>query len=272
MTRQNWLPPERRLEIFSDMDKTTRANRTAWDKAYQAQLPANDEMLAEAAAGATLVASERELLRDVLAMRPLVVHPQSGNGQDDIALVQAGAREVIGVDYSEIAVRAAQHRADDLGAACRYLIATVPGVPLPDGCADLVYTGKGALIWMPDIDAWAVEMARLLRPGGHLFLHEGHPATELWTWDLDEPRIRSDRSYFGRSFICDDYSFPANGAVMWQWTLGQTVTAVINAGLAVRHLEEYAEPFWRMGGVDAAAFRGRLPNAYALLARRPTAS
>lgn len=254
------------------MDSTTRTNRTAWDRAYRQQLRAYEEMRAEAATGATLVATERELLRDILATRPVVVHPQSGNGQDDIALVRAGARTVIGVDYSEIGVRAAQGRADDLGVTCRYVIATVPGVPLRDGCADLVYTGKGALIWMPDIDAWAGEMARLLRPGGHLFIHEGHPATELWTWDLDEPRIRPDRSYFGRSFVCDDDSFPANGAVMWQWTLGQTVTAVINAGLAVRHLEEYAEPFWRMGGVDAAAFRGRLPNAYALLARRPTAS
>jgi SAM-dependent methyltransferase len=251
------------------MDSTTLANRVAWDKAYQQQLRVHDEMLAEAATGATLVASERELLRDILAARPVVVHAQSGNGQDDIALVQAGARAVLGVDYSETAVHAAQRRADALGAACHYLIATVPGVPLRDGCADLVYTGKGALIWMPDIDAWAAEMARLLRPGGHLFIHEGHPATELWTWDPDEPRIRADRSYFGRSFVCDDYSFPANGAVMWQWTLGQVVTAVVRAGLDVRHLEEYAEPFWRMGGVDAAAFRGRLPNAFALLASRP---
>jgi hypothetical protein len=170
------------------MDETTLANRTAWDKAHRAQLWAYDEMSAKAATGATLVASERELLRDILAMRPLVVHPQSGNGQDDIALVQAGAREVIGVDYSETAVRVAQSRADDLGAACRYLVSTVPGMPLPDGCADLVYT------------------------------------------------------------------------------------AVIRAGLAIRHLEEYAEPFWRMGDVDAAAFRGRLPNSFALLASRPAAA
>ncbi|MEU4690536.1 hypothetical protein [Actinoplanes sp. NPDC023714] len=31
---------------------------------------------------------------------------------------------------------------------------------------------------------------------------------------------------------------------------------------------EYAEPFWRMGGVSAAAWEGRLPNSFALLARR----
>ncbi|WP_194821166.1 hypothetical protein [Micromonospora sp. S-DT3-3-22] len=58
---------------------------------------------------------------------------------------------------------------------------------------------------------------------------------------------------------------------MWQWTLGRIVTAVVTAGLEVRQLDEYAEPFWRMGEIDAAAFRGHLPNAFALLARRPAA-
>ncbi|MEU7617782.1 class I SAM-dependent methyltransferase [Micromonospora rifamycinica] len=253
------------------MDPISRANRIAWEQAHQDRVWADDEMLAEAAAGVTLISSERALLQDILATRPLVVHPQSGNGQDDIALVRAGARMVVGVDYSEHAIHGARGRADTLGAACHYLLGTVPGVPLRDGCVDLVYTGKGALIWMPDIDAWAAELARLLRPGGHLFVHDGHPATDLWTWDLDEPRIRPDRSYFGRSFVCADDSFPAYGAVMFQWTLGRIVTAVVDAGLEVRQLAEYAEPFWRMGDIDAAAFRGRLPNAFALLARRPAA-
>lgn len=251
------------------MDETTLGNRAAWDLAYAGREWADEEMREQAATGVTLIPSERELLRDILTTRPLVVHPQSGNGQDDIALVRAGAREVIGVDYSEPGVVAAQRRADALGAACRYIVATVPGIPLPDGSADLVYTGKGALIWLPDIDAWAAEMARLLRPGGHLFIHDGHPATELWTWDLDEPRIRPDRDYFGESFVCDEFSFPANGAIMFQWTLGKIVTAVVRAGLEVRVLEEYGEPFWRMDDNDAAAFRGRLPNSFALLARRP---
>jgi hypothetical protein len=33
-------------------------------------------------------------------------------------------------------------------------------------------------------------------------------------------------------------------------------------------LAEYPEPFWRPCGVRAAAWDGRLPNAYSLLARR----
>ncbi|HEX7163221.1 MAG TPA: hypothetical protein VF223_18550 [Trebonia sp.] len=110
-------------------------------------------------------------------------------------------------------------------------------------------------------------MPRLLRPAGYLFVYEEHPAAPLWMWDEDRPRMREDRDYFGRSHVSD--TFPAHGAVQWQSTLGQVVAAVAAAGLQIVHLDEYAEPFWRMGGVEAAAWNGRLPNAYALLARLP---
>ena len=248
------------------MDPTTQANRTAWESASQKHVREYQDLLAQAATGSSLVETERDLLRDVLRRSPQVVHLQSGHGLDDVALVQAGARSVVGVDYSEVAVRAAQRRATELGAACRYVVAALPGAPLAAASADLVYTGKGALIWMPDLAAWARDVARLLRPAGHLFVYEAHPAVPLWTWDEDEPRIRADRSYFGRSHVND--TFPANGAIEWQWNLGQIVTTVVAAGLEVLHLGEYPEPFWRAGGVSAAAWSGRLPNSFALLARR----
>ena len=248
------------------MDAVTEANRRAWEMASHKHVREYDDLLAQAAAGSSLNAVERGLLAGILADAPEVVHLQSGHGLDDAALVQAGARSVVGVDYSAVAAGAAQRRADELGLACQYIVSTVPGVPLADGTADLVYTGKGALIWMPDIDAWAREAIRLLRPGGHLFVYEGHPAVPLWTWDEDRPGIRDDRSYFARSHVNE--SFPGRGATEWQWTLGQIVTAVVTAGMELLSLGEYPEPFWRPGGVSAAAWDGRLPNSFSLLARR----
>lgn len=222
--------------------------------------------MARAAAGDSLIVTERRLLREVLDASPEVVHLQSGHGLDDIALVYAGAKSVVGVDYSEVTIGAAQRRADELGVACRYIVATVPEVPLPSSCADLVYTGKGALVWMPDLQKWADEIVRLLRPSGHLFIYEAHPTVPLWAWDADYPRIRSDRSYFARSHVND--TFPGNGAVEWQWNLGQIVNTLIAAGMEILDLGEYAEPFWRAGGITAAAWDGRLPNSFSLLARR----
>jgi ubiquinone/menaquinone biosynthesis C-methylase UbiE len=250
------------------MDEVVASNRVVWEQASQKHLREYDELLASAQADNQLFARERELLAPLLAEAPVVVHFQSGHGLDDIALVKAGAAHVVGVDYSSVAVDAAQRRADELGVDCRYIVSEVPGVPLEAASADLVYTGKGALIWMRDIDAWARDVARVVRPGGHLFVYEAHPAVPLWTWDEDEPRIRPDRSYFAKSHIND--TFPANGAQEWQWTLGQIVTAISSAGLQVQVLEEYAEPFWRpQDNTAAAAWSGRLPNAYALLAQKP---
>ena len=242
-------------------------NRIAWEAASEKHVREYQELLWQAKNESSLCTRELELLRPLLASSPSVVHLQSGHGLDDIALVVEGARSVVGVDFSSVAATAAQRRADELGAACRYVVAELPGAPLRNECADLVYTGKGALIWMPDLEAWATDVARLLRPSGHLFVYEAHPAVPLWTWDEDEPRIRPDRGYFERSHVND--TFPARGAVEYQATLAEIINAVLFAGLELRHVAEYPEPFWRPDNVEAAAWRGRLPNSFALVAVRP---
>ena len=56
--------------------------------------------------------------------------------------------------------------------------------PCAGATFDLVYTGIGALCWLPDIDRWAGVVADLLVPGGRLFVREGHPMM----WAVDETR------------------------------------------------------------------------------------
>ena len=249
------------------MDEVVAGNRVVWEQASTKHVREYGELLEAARGDGLLLERELALLGAVLAHQPVVVHLQSGHGLDDIGLVKAGAQRVIGIDYSSVAAGAAERRAQELGVACHYLVAEVPGVPVKDACADLVYTGKGALIWMRDLDAWARDIARVLRPGGHLFLYEAHPTVPLWTWDEDEPRIRPDRSYFAESHVND--TFPGNGAREWQWNLGQIVTAITAAGLHLEALHEYSDPFWRpQDDTNAAAWSGRLPNSYALLTRR----
>lgn len=247
-------------------DDDAASTRRAWEEASAKHVREHDA-LREEARTARLLPAEVALLAPVLRGRPRVLHPQSGHGVDDHALVRAGAREVLGLDYSATAVGAAQQRADELGAPCRYRVAELPPFPVPDGAHDLVYTGKGALVWLPDLDAWAAEVVRALSPGGHLFLHEAHPLVPLWAWDTDEARVRPDRSYFAARHVND--TFPALGAVEHQHALADVVMAVTRAGLALVDLVEHPEPFWRPAGARAAAWDGRLPNSLSLLARRP---
>jgi hypothetical protein len=75
----------------------------AWEVASQKHVREYDDLLAQAAAGSSLTGTERDLLGGILHCSPRVVHLQSGHGLDDIALVQAGAKSVVGIDYSQTA-------------------------------------------------------------------------------------------------------------------------------------------------------------------------
>lgn len=244
---------------------TAEQTKRAWATASTKYERERDELLVQAR-DYRLLPIEEELLADEVR-DAVVVHPMSGHGLDDLALARMGAASVLGLDYSAPAIRSAQHRADTLGLPCRYQTAELPDSGLPDGHATLVYTGKGALIWVADLGAFLAEMRRILAPGGAFFVYEAHPLVPLWGWDADEVRIRPDRSYFAPGHVND--TFPAHGAYEHQRTLAQIVTEVLAAGFAIEHLAEHPDPFWKPDdGEEAAAWDGRLPNAYSLLARR----
>jgi SAM-dependent methyltransferase len=256
-------------------------NRRAWDVANQKYVGESDAVLAWGLAddGGTLLAIERELLHDVLAAGGDVVHLQSGNAADDFGLLAEGASSVIGVDFSNVVVATAQARSAEVGAAATYVVGDALAVPLRAGCADLVYTGKGALMWLSDLGVWATEVQRLLRPGGACFVYEAHPMAAVWTGDADEPRLVPSVDYFGGTRI--NTSFPASAiarfgdadtpdAVEHQWPLSTILQSLVDAGLALAQVGEHPEPFWRPadGSPAAAAWKGTLPNSVSILAVR----
>ncbi len=68
---------------------------------------------------------------------------------------------------------------------------------LPNAGFDLVYTGIGALCWLPSVARWADVVAGLLRPGGRLFLREGHPMM----WAIDELARRARTCVVGYPYF-----------------------------------------------------------------------
>ena len=153
---------------------------------------------------------------------------------------------------------------------------------------DLVYTGVGALNWLPDIRRWAGVVAALLAPGGRLFLREGHPM--LWT--LQDPRpdglLVVEYPYFEReqptvwdepgTYVETGATFTHNVTHEWNHGLGEIVSAVLGAGLRLTGLAEHDSVPWEAlpgqmeplgGGEWRLADRPwRLPHSYTLQAVR----
>src|SRR5205085_10557739 len=110
------------------------------------------------------------------------IHLQCAGGRDTLSLLNLGAHEVVGIDISDEMLACARAKSAALGSPAQWVQCDVLDTPHTlDGSADLVYTGRGALCWMMDLPAWAGVVARLLKPGGRLYVFEGHPLA--WVWD-----------------------------------------------------------------------------------------
>lgn len=259
-------------------------NRRSWEQAadaYAREVEATTAFLA--AGGSNLHPVERDVLAATVG--PLrrwcevAVHLQCASGRDTLSLLNEGVRRVVGVDISATHVANARRTAAALGADARFLRADVLDVPHDlDGTADLVYTGRGALSWLHDLDRWAAVVARLVRPGGWLSVFDDHPTSSLFDPHGDPPAWNGS-SYFGAAAsgrgwpeeFLDEGSLPGH-LEEWHgryWTFAELVAALVGHGLAVFHLGEwavdYATPHDELPDDRQA---GPIPLTFSLLAQR----
>src|SRR5207237_7029960 len=110
---------------------------------------------------------------------------------------------------------------------------------------DVVYTGIGALGWLPDIGEWADVAAALVRPGGVLYVVEIHPT--LWLFDDDTAEPTIGWTYFGPiswaasvgTYTDGELTTEHNTTCERNWGFGSVLSAVLDAGLVVEHVAEH---------------------------------
>jgi SAM-dependent methyltransferase len=174
-----------------------------------------------------------------------LLHLQCHFGQDTLSWAHRGAL-VSGLDFSAPAIEAARALAAELDLPARFVVADV--YDAADAFAgetfDIVYTGFGALLWLPDLDRWARTVAELLTPGGFLYLAEFHPVANV----LDD----ADGGTFALDYFDDgpqvwdeigtyadvDAQTRANVSVEYHHPLGTVLSAIAAAGLRLEFVRE----------------------------------
>jgi len=240
------------------MEEDYRAlNRASWDERAPAHAASPDyaveRFVADPGFLSHVVRFDLPLLGDIAGLRG--VHLQCHIGTDTISLARLGA-SMTGLDFSPAALAEARALAGRTLDDATFVEADVYDAASVLGAAafDLVFTGIGALIWMPSIRRWAGVVTDLLRPGGRLFIREGHPML----WALDDSRaddlIVVDFPYFeraepqvwdeGGTYVQTDVVFTHNRTHEWNHGLGEIVTALLDAGMELTGLTEHDSVPW----------------------------
>ena len=273
------------------MDDYRDVNRASWDDRVAAHTASPDYAVARFTEDASflseVVSFDAPRLGDIAGLD--AVHLQCHIGTDTVSLARLGAR-VTGLDFSAPALEQGRRLAAAVGLDVEFVESDLYGAPEVLGRErfDLVYTGIGALCWLPDIRRWAAVVASVLRPGGRLFMREGHPVL----WSLADPRpdglLALEYPYFeqreptvwdeGGTYVQTDQVFTHNLTHEWNHGLGEIVTALFDAGLELTALEEHDSVPWdampgQMTAIGGGEFRlsdrpERLPHSYTLQARR----
>jgi SAM-dependent methyltransferase len=218
-----------------------------------------------------------------------VLHLQCHLGTETAAFARRGAGSVVGLDLSGTAVAEARRIAGLTDLDIEYVHRNVYDAPAALGGRqfDIVYTGKGALCYLPDLDRWADVIARLLRPGGIVSIVEFHPVLTSLGLIPDSPGLVLRNDYLaGRGALERDATRtytdgPAltESTTSYEWAhgLGEVVTALVGAGITIRRLRESdeipwprwphmvptADGFWRLPDSEP-----RIPLLYSLLGTR----
>ena len=226
------------------MDKRLETNRVNWNERTPVHAASDFYDVAGFKAGRnTLKAIEREEVGDVTGKT--LLHLQCHFGLDTMSWARLGARAT-GVDFSDDAIALARALNAEAGTDARFIRSDVYDLPrvLAEEF-DIVFTSYGVLCWLPDLDRWAEVVCRFLKPGGTFYMVEFHPALATLAPSASG-EARPHYSYFREELYLagDEPSYAGDCRIVspkyeWQHSLGEIVTALVEAGLRIEYFHEF---------------------------------
>ena len=180
-----------------------------------------------------------------------------GSGDNYAAFALAGMQaHVTSTDISDRQLETASERAKQLGLKIDFVQADAMDLePLGDGKFDLVCSTNGFFVWIADLRAVYGEIFRILKPGGHYVFYDVHPFQRPWK-DGDQS-IEVEKTYWQTGPFSDE----KDGTFEFNWTLGDILNPLTDAGLVLRRvLERPAEDssFWEGSSYTPGNDEGQL--------------
>lgn len=257
----------------------TSANKVAWEASAHLHKSGDGwAKLIEAAdrpGFSVLDGTITELLKKHHVEGRRVVQVGCNNARELISLASLGGVPALGIDQSPGFLAQGRELAESAGLELGLLEADIYNLPEGLGRFDLVFITIGVLSWMPDLPEFFRIVAGLMEEDAVLVIYETHPFLEIFnphgvnpyepgfSYFASEPQMLTQAiTYDGKDHGKVEPSY------WFIHTLGEIVTACIQAGLKLVELTEYPHSI-REPEYDIYAGRSaQVPMSYSLVASR----
>ncbi len=236
-----------------NIKKYTQANRIAWNEA----MPRHQAITKEK--WDSLFSQENFILQEGIELVKLkeigihgkkIAHFCCNNGVQLLSLKNLGASKCVGFDISDEAIKEGIERAGKCKIDCEFVQTDIYDIPERYNREfDLVYITIGALCWFPDIKRFFNQVYNTLTPGGHVFIYEQHPFTELFPDDdSKEDSLKVVNHYFtvepfighnGIDYIGNTI-YESSALYCFTHTISDIIMGLINNQINLKFFEEYA--------------------------------
>jgi len=266
-------------------EQAEQTNRALWDEVAPVHYKAYQEVEILRGGGSALDEIELSEIGD--ATGKTLLHLQCHIGTDTLSWARQGAI-VTGVDFSPESLAHARRLSEELGLPATFVQSNIYDLRAAlDGQFDIVYTSRGVLCWLRDLDEWARIIAHFLKPGGIFYIMESHPISNVFEEGKPGELSIANRYFHQAEPSLWDENYPdyADGKYIpqhpsyeWEWSLSEIFNAVLKAGLVIESFNEYERIFFkRFPGMQAdpdgwytlPQYTGKLPLLFTLKARQP---
>lgn len=256
-----------------------QANREMWNQTADVHAKAKLEGLLESVkspAFSTFDDVEKTLFEKIGLKDKAVIQLSCNNARELISCKKAGAGRCVGVDISDKFIEQGKLLARAGNVEIELVCSSVYDLSHDyDTSFDIVYVTIGALGWLQDMNAYFELVARLLKPGGHIFVYEMHPMLDMFD---SETGLDIKHSYFKTEpYVVDeapDYFDPntivAAPSYWFHHKLSDIIGGCLNNSLSLTHFAEYDHD---ISNVYKAfeSFEKKPPLCYSLVARKQRA-
>jgi SAM-dependent methyltransferase len=236
------------------VDKHVQQNKAYWDEITPVHVRSSFFVIDGFKSGKSqmIMPFEPEEMGDVHGKS--LLHLQCHIGMDTLAWARRGAK-VTGVDFSGEAIKTARTLSKEMGIISSFVESDIYALPdVLKGKFDIVYTGAGALCWLPDLTRWANIIAHFIKPGGFFYIMEGHPFMSVFDNSPDVKELKVKHSYYnnpdwlnqnpGNDYADSSYAIK-NKESEWMHPLSEIINSLIQAGLKIEFLHEYPMLFFK---------------------------